>query len=106
MISALLKYAKSINIPFQKMSYTFPIPRLSRMAPDRFFDRIEKELCWHEEILTHNDYQNILCKYGKVYEYGKNFHVYDYRWLAGDILKKDPIVDIHQHRTWNLKKKW
>lgn len=100
MISAMLKYADSTNIPFQNISYTFPIPGHSCMVLDSFFGRIKKELRRHEEILIPNDYRDILCKHGKVYEYGKDFHVYDYKRLTGDILKKD----IRQHRTWKFKK--
>lgn len=104
MITMLLKYVNLTQNPFEEIVYVFPIPGHSRMAPDRLFGRIEKQLRRREVILTPDDYRSILQKHGTVYTYTRNYNIFDYKKLADAVLKKNNKLGIRAHRMWRFKK--
>lgn len=59
------------------VEYTFPVRGHSYLPADRVFGRIEQDIRKKDQILLPSEYLSILGKHGTVFEYDKDWQVYD-----------------------------
>lgn len=88
------KHIKEIEI-------IFPVRGHSYLPADRVFGRIEKELRRHDRIILPSDYTDIYKNFGKVFELGKDWMVYDLKSLLTVFNKYEGISE---QKIINLKK--
>lgn len=87
------RYIKSIE-------YYFPVHGHSYLPPDRVFGRIEKELRKMPIIKSPAEYHAVYERHGKVYVYGDDWEVYDFKSLSDSIVKKNPKLAMMKNCVW------
>lgn len=68
------------------------------MPPDRVFGRIEKDICQQKVISGPENYYSIFRRYGKVKILNINWQIYDFRTLAGTLLKRTSDLKMQTNR--------
>lgn len=95
---ALKKYVREI-------AFYFPIKGHSYLPPDRVFGRIEKEIKKKPVIKSPAEYHEIFQKYGKVYIFGDDFFMYDYKLLSEQVLVKNRSkMQMAKNKIWKFKR--
>ena len=83
----------------------FPVRGHSYLPADRVFGRVEKDLRKHDRIILTSDYTNIYKTFGNVFEFGKDWNVYDLKSLLTvfnkyDGISKQKIINIKKTDPW------
>jgi len=103
MIAMLLTYVNSKNNPFAEVKVVFPIRGHSYLPPDRVFGRLEKEYRRQDIMETPESYYNIMQRQGRVKKINQEWHVFDYKALADQILRKN-VLKTQETRAWLFHK--
>lgn len=102
MLGYLLRKMESPSVYkfVRDIQYYFPVRGHSFLPPDRVFGQIEKKLRKIPVIKTPASYQEIFEEHGKVYVYGDDWNVYDFKLLAQSCLKPTGPLNIQKNRKW------
>lgn len=65
----------------------FPVTGHSFLPSDRVFGRIEKDIRSEEEMLTPNDYKNLIEKHATTCELGRDWKIYDWKNYTSERFK-------------------
>lgn len=101
LLSILLRYSNSPNMPFQEVKVFFPIRGHSYMPPDRVFGRVSKVLRKRPVIVSPEEYYSVFTKFAQHFPLGPKWAVYDYAAMSKRMLKRTAL-NLQLSRVWTF----